>query len=190
MQNFLIDIRRTKLSVRTFPQPATLPLQIVPFFLTPQGSERRIPATFSGNSGRGPSPEKSHAIQRESTACSICRVGPFSASTRSARPADNGCGPPTPEGTSAAIATRLFVTFRPRSAPACGCAPVRWAAIVPRAARREGQGKVARPREGRCGQAIAQGPARPGANRDEPSPQFQPIFAVFRPFSVSSRTLW
>ena len=148
---------------------ATIPLGIVSFLLTPQEERRRIRATFSEISrSRGPERFAFAAMLVEAAGepgtftangkitrnsrgrieCSICRDGPCSASIRSARPAATGCGRLTPEGTSAATAARRFATFRPRSARACECARARWAAIVHRAARPDGQGNPTSARMG------------------------------------------
>jgi hypothetical protein len=148
---------------------ATPLLGIVSFLLTPQDERRRIRATFSEISrSRGPERFACAAARVENgrraetlTAigkitrnsrgrieCSICRDGPCSASIRSARPVATGCGRLTPEGTSAATAARRFATFRPRSARACECARVRWAAIVRRAVRPGGQGNPTSARMG------------------------------------------
>ncbi len=63
-------------------------------------------------------------------ACSICQVGPFNASIRNVRHAATGCVPSTPEGNTAATVARRFAMCRLRSARACGCVPVHWAATV------------------------------------------------------------
>jgi hypothetical protein len=100
---------------------ATRPLGIVSFSLTPQGRRRRIPATFPAHF------ETTHRKRQSSiqggTACSTCRDGPCSASTRSARPAATGCAPRSPARNSAATVARHCTTYRRRWAPACGCAP-------------------------------------------------------------------
>ena len=114
---------------------ATPPLAIVYFLLTPQDHRRKLPATFSVNVFRDR--KKSRVIPEGGKACSICRDGPCSASIRSARRAATGCGPPTPEGSSAAIAALRSTMFRLRWARAFGCVPVRWEVTVHRAAHRD-----------------------------------------------------
>src|ERR1700690_3817467 len=81
--------------------------------------------------------KKSRVIPEGEKACSICRDGLCSALIRSARLAVTGCGQPIPEENSAAIAALRSAMFRLRWARACGCAPVRWAVTVRRAARQD-----------------------------------------------------
>jgi len=79
------------------------------------------PGNFSG-SLRNHAPEKA-VVNPGGTACSTCRDGRCSASTRSARPAATGCAPRSPARNSVATVVRLSTTYRRRWAPACGCAP-------------------------------------------------------------------
>jgi hypothetical protein len=150
---------------------ATVLLAIVSFCLTPQGHRRRIPAKFLRFPRlREPRRKNSSPAQRERIKCSICRVGPCSASTRSARHTAIGCVLPPPVATCAATAGRHSATFRRRLARAYGCVPARWAVTVRQDDRgsrhsRASQGQLAPTQLGR---AV---PARQSRNQRQGSPQ-------------------
>jgi hypothetical protein len=94
---------------------ATPPLGIVSFLLTPQERRRRIPATFSaGFWSGGPERKKWRVNPEGEKECSICRDGLCNALIRSVRLAATGCGPPTPEENSAAIAALRSAMFHRR----------------------------------------------------------------------------
>jgi hypothetical protein len=97
---------------------------------------------LESRANRLPRTGKVRVISRGGKACSICRDGLCNASIRNVPLAATGCGQPTPEESSAAIAALRSATFHRPSAHACGCVPARWEIIVHRAARQGGTGSL------------------------------------------------
>ena len=166
--------RGERRQLRDFHRPATVPLLIVSFFLTPQDRQAQTPRNFPvGIRSRGRKGKDVATLLRGETACSICRAGLCNASIRSVRLAVTGCVRLTPLESCAAIAAPRSEMFRRHSAPACGCVPARWVVTVHRVARQDGSANRASDSQGRS--------SRP--RRDEPSP---PIFLSRRPISIKS----
>lgn len=94
--------------------------------------------------------------------CSICRDGPYSVSTQSARRVATGCAPPLPAEKPAAIAVRRFTTFHRRWALGCGCALAHSEVIVLRVVLPDAHGNLRRPARwaARPGQAGTSCPRR------------------------------
>jgi hypothetical protein len=159
---------RTSSRATTTPRfpPATVPLVIVSFLLTPQDRQAQTPGNFPvGIRSRGRKGKSCRDASEGETACSICRAGLCNASIRSVRHAATGCVRLTPLESCAAIAAPRSEMFRRHSAPACGCVPARWVVTVHRVARQDGSANRASDSQGRS--------SRP--HRDEPSPPMFPL---------------
>ena len=154
--------------LRDFHRPATVPLLIVSFLLTPQDRQAQTPGNFPvGIRSRGRKRKRFRDTSEGETACSICRAGLCNASIRSVRHAATGCVRLTPLESCAAIAAPRSEMFRRHSAPACGCVPARWVVTVHRVARQDGSVNRASDSQGRSSRPC----------RDEPSPPIFPLRA-------------